>query len=565
MAITLDDVVLEQMETNETLGMLHDQTILNFEMDNQFFGTLVTQFDEFIGLIKEQMRISREDARERAKLIPPPPTEVPGQDSPEPSGQIGIPIVTGLAAIAATAIGAIQGFIDINAKIFSKTAERIKAVGTTIRGWFTAFGERMKAFGQMIGRIFNFGDDAAKLGQMVKDFFAPVRNFFANIKANPIVKFAGTLGRILGRLIYPIMLAIDLFKGISGEFDQLAPDATLGDKVKAFAEGFVKGVQSFLFFPVELLKDVLSYLIGLIPGTEFITNFLDSFDIVDVVQGITDSIFDNLGGLVNAILNPIDTLTSGIKFITGKAIEFGKSLVGLFDNIDFAGSLRGMVKAILPPPDFASFEIPSFDAGPLGTLGGGSINLNPIPDSLYEWAAMDPPPKPQPPVETESTTPTQTPRMSRRQQRQQRQEEELRRTKEIATTMGIPSDNLQVQKVGGVPVSINGQAVPAEILTTKETERIQAAEQIKAAMSGDTTKTVPAENISSATQNNFTSEINSRSVENTTASVAPPVVIQDNSVNTNQQNNTSNQMMGRSPMSSPLYDNRTRASAYAAG
>ena len=84
-------------------------------------------------------------------------------------------------------------------------------------------------------------------------------------------------------------------------------------------------------------------------------------------------------------------------------------------------------------------------------------------------------------------------------------------------------------------------------------------------MSGDTTKTVPAENISSATQNNFTSEINSRSVENTTASVAPPVVIQDNSVNTNQQNNTSNQMMGRSPMSSPLYDNRTRASAYAAG
>ena len=52
MAITLDDVVLEQMETNETLGMLHDQTILNFEMDNQFFGTLVTQFDEFIGLIK---------------------------------------------------------------------------------------------------------------------------------------------------------------------------------------------------------------------------------------------------------------------------------------------------------------------------------------------------------------------------------------------------------------------------------------------------------------------------------------------------------------------------------
>lgn len=566
MALTLDDVVLEQMETNQTLGMLHDQTILNFQMDNQFFGTLVSQFDEFIGLIKQQMGISAEERREAARLIPPPiPPQTDEDDQPK-VGEIGIPLITGTAAIISMAAGAIQGFIDINAKIFSRTAERINSIGQTIRGWFTAFGDRMKAFGTSFGRIFNIGEDASRLGQMIKDFFAPVRNFFANIKANPLVKFAGTIGRLLGRLVYPIMLAIDLFKGISGEFKQLAPDATLGDQVKAFAEGFIKGIQSFVFFPVELLKDVLSYLIGLIPGTEFITKFLDSFDIVDIAQGFTDYIFDNFGKLIDAIKMPFEMIGDGIMFVVDKVIEFGKGLTGLFDNIDFSGALRGMVKAILPPPDFASFEIPSLET-PIGTLGGGSINLNPVPDSLYEWAGQEPPPKP----ESSRSAPTPAPesepefdiKSSMRRQRKEQRDEELRRTKEIATTMGIPSDNLQVQKVGGVPISINGQAVPAEILTTNETEKIQTAKQIKSAMSGEP-KTVPAESISTATNNNITNELNTQSIDNVASSQVAPVVIQDNSVNSSNQTNNNNQSV-RMPVSSPLYDNRTRASAYATG
>ena len=571
MAITLDDVVLEQMETNQTLGMLHDQTILNFQMDNQFFGTLVNQFDEFMGLIREQMRLSDEQRREsRNQLIPPTPVPpTPREDSPS-GGGVNIPIITGLAAIAATAIGTIQGFIDINAKIFSKTAERIKAVGTTIKGWFTAFGDRIKGFGKTIGGIFNIGDDVARAGQLVKDFFAPIRNFFSNLKNNPIVKFAGTVGRVIGRLLYPIMLAIDLFKGISGEFDQLAPDATLGDQVKAFAKGFIKGVQSFLFFPVELLKDVLSYLIGLIPGTEFITEFLDSFDIVDLAQGWTDYIFDNFENLLDAIKMPFEMIGDGIMFIANKAIEFGKGLTGLFDNIDFSGALKGMVKAILPPADFATFEIPSLET-PIGTLGGGSINLNPVPSSLYEWAGQEAPPAPEPKTppqaptpeleeEIKSEIPERTTRRRRRREpepeydikaemREKRRQERkamLQGVKDDAASMGLDPNNLKAEVVGGEVISINGQNVPAETL------------------SGDTTKTVPADSISSATQNNFTSEINNRSVENVASSQVPPVVIQDNSVNSSNQNNVNNQTM-KMPMSSPVNDNRTRASAYANG
>ena len=307
MAITLDDVVLEQMQTNETLVSLKDNFILNFQMENQFFSTLITQFDEFIGLLKDQMRISDEQRRESKGLPPSPPIVDSPEGSPDQvpkQGSGGIPLgIVGIAALGAIAIGTIKGFIDKNAKIFAKITERIKKVGTTIRSWFTAFGDKLGGLGRRIGRIFNIGEDATKLGEQIKKFFSPVRSFFTNLKNNPLVKFAGTLGRILGRLLAPITLAIDLFRGISGEFEELEPDATMGDKVKAFAEGFLKGLTSFLLFPVELLKDVLSFLIGLIPGTEWITDFLDSFDIVEKMQEFIDFIFDGFNGIVDEILD----------------------------------------------------------------------------------------------------------------------------------------------------------------------------------------------------------------------------------------------------------------------
>ena len=55
-----------------------------------------------------------------------------------------------------------------------------------------------------------------------------------------------------------------------------------------------------------------------------------------------------------------------------------------------AGDIIGsLLRAVLPSPDFLTFETPSVTL--FGKkFGGGSINLNPIPDALYKAAGIDP-------------------------------------------------------------------------------------------------------------------------------------------------------------------------------
>ena len=51
--------------------------------------------------------------------------------------------------------------------------------------------------------------------------------------------------------------------------------------------------------------------------------------------------------------------------------------------------MQNLLRAVLPSPDFLTFETPSVEL--FGkTFGGGTISLNPIPDSLYAAAGIDP-------------------------------------------------------------------------------------------------------------------------------------------------------------------------------
>ena len=59
MSITLDDVVLEQMQTNETLGLIKEKTDITFSMQNEGIGILINQMQEFLGILKRNERYCR--------------------------------------------------------------------------------------------------------------------------------------------------------------------------------------------------------------------------------------------------------------------------------------------------------------------------------------------------------------------------------------------------------------------------------------------------------------------------------------------------------------------------
>lgn len=390
-AITLDDVVLEQMETNETLGNLKEQTIIMFQMQNQGLGTLITQFDEFLGMVRTQMRIADEARREQS-VLPPPPQSPPPKGDGEPAGGGGMGFgLTGVASAIAFATGAVAGFYAMIRKNFKGTITAIENFAKFIKNQVARIGQFFKGLGARIFRFLDFSKGAKEMGELLSKAFAPIKGFFTRIANNPIVKFFGRLGQLVGRLAYPIFLAIDIFKGIMGELDNMDEQATIGDKIVAAFEGFTKGLIKFLMFPVDVIKDVAGWIAGLL-GFDDTKGFLDSFSFGEGAVDLVDMMYEKLNGLGTwlggAIFDMVQWVGSIPEQLTGfvnQAIDDLTSKISEIGSMALNG-IKNLVLAALPPADFATFELPEADLGILGKFGGGVINLNPIPSSVYEWA-----------------------------------------------------------------------------------------------------------------------------------------------------------------------------------
>ena len=106
-----------------------------------------------------------------------------------------------------------------------------------------------------------------------------------------------------------------------------------------------------------------------------LTEFKESSTLMDMLTDTVTSVKD-------WIVDTFNNIVEGIKNFDVKA--------ALGDLSQMAGDfIKGLLRAVLPSPDALSFEIPSVSI--LGkTIGGGTINLNPIPDSVYQFAGLDP-------------------------------------------------------------------------------------------------------------------------------------------------------------------------------
>ena len=176
---------------------------------------------------------------------------------------------------------------------------------------------------------------------------------------------------------------------------------------------------------------------------------------------------------------------------------------------DAGQQVASVTKSFLPkmiPPDFLEFEVPSVEV--FGkTFGGGSINLNPIPDEWYAAAGIDAP------EGSSSITSNDT------------------TTNNVSTVEGT-------EVIGGDALSSEN----IEVLRQRfNAESLQAINE----------------------ENQITNAINTESVTNVGSSQGAPVIIQDNSVNSTSESNVNQSVQSQRSMRSPTLNNGTRASAYA--
>ena len=104
--------------------------------------------------------------------------------------------------------------------------------------------------------------------------------------------------------------------------------------------------------------------------SEAIKSFNIGEEIMKVVTGVKDFVVDTFNHVVASIkaFDPMAAL--------GDLGNMGK---------DFISAL---LRGVLPPPNVLTFDAPEVSI--FGKkFGGGSINLNPIPDSVYKFAGLD--------------------------------------------------------------------------------------------------------------------------------------------------------------------------------
>ena len=492
MAITLEDVVLEQMDTNETLGRLVDRTNILIEMEGDSFAGLELlneQFETFLGLVRKQYALEDEARREKRDGLVPAPQDDEEKLKPEEAYKgIEMPIITLGAGLALFARDFVKGFVEQTKKMFRVNVFKpIESIFGFIGDKLKSIGNFFKNIGSKISGLFG-GISTSGLGIVdnIKKMLLPVTEFGANLMKSPFVRFLAGIGKLLGRFAVPFVVAYELYQNLTEEFAN-STGGIMGTIGAAF-RGILKAAVDFFAIFLDLPKDLISWFAGLL-GFDGVEKALDSFTFAGIGDAIVDGISDFFGYVVDWIGN----LFGGIKDFAGE--------------ISFDGFGKKIVRAVLPDPDFLAFEIPSIEI--LGkTIGGGSIDLNPIPASVYEYAGLNAP-------EGSSSS---------------------------VTSSG--GDTSNVSSVGGETTNSDSRV---------STENI---EKLRQQFNAESLQAINEENA-------ITNAINTESVTNVGSSQSAPVIIQDNSVNSSNQSNVNQSVQGRRSMRSPTSNNGTRASAYA--
>jgi len=240
------------------------------------------------------------------------------------------------------------------------------------------------------------------------------------------------------------------FFGKDLEEGEEIPDTFLEKFVAGIKGGITGLVNSLIGAPLDLLKNGIAFILGKL-GFDESSEALKNFSFKELFSDIISTVFSTItgvvtwvgtiftdpaealkqlweatvgeGGLLDLLYSPIDkaigfvmgifgfdepdtALTDeegnfiGLKDLAIKAVKGLYEYVKSFFTFDFpsfgeifAGAksiFANMLQAVLPAPDFLTFKVPELKIPFVGTVGGGEISLNPIPDALYEAAGIDP-------------------------------------------------------------------------------------------------------------------------------------------------------------------------------
>ena len=193
-------------------------------------------------------------------------------------------------------------------------------------------------------------------------------------KALSSIDFNQIFGNLVNTLFNTVTDTIDFFKNQLGFSDSDSETQGLGEKVKSFAIGLIT-------LPYALIQKAISDVTSLL-GFDELSEKIESFSFKDTLTGLVNKVPEIVEKTINRIKTAFDDITNSIK-----EFDLSEFISGASDMA--SNFFKKLLRGVLPDPNSMKIDLPSVDTY-FGTIGGGSINLNPIPDSMYEFAGMNP-------------------------------------------------------------------------------------------------------------------------------------------------------------------------------
>ena len=259
-----------------------------------------------------------------------------------------------LASFKSSTIG--KPIVDFITRI--KTAFQTFTKTPLIKNIKAGFKFVMQPF-KMIGDIIKmFTSGTGGIGGALKTF----KSTFS-----AITKFAGTIGRVLGRLFLPLTIIMTAFDTIFGAIDGFNEQEGKGltAQILGALGGAIKGFMKLVTVPIDLVKSLISWIAGKFGFTEF-EKLLDSFSFTELFGKAVDWLFvdvpawfrENLSfakakEVLGKGMDIIGEFGKTISRLISRAWGFIKNLFGFGDKSDFAESEMPVTKDVRA---FLTFE-----------------------------------------------------------------------------------------------------------------------------------------------------------------------------------------------------------------
>ena len=230
----------------------------------------------------------------------------------------------GVRAVMNAVLGPLMNaeFLTDMGKVADSLMEPIRAVIASVGKFFSAEGP--------IGRVFT----------MVKSAFG-----FAE-EGSKFMGILGSVGRIFGRLLYPLTVIMSIWDTVKGAIEGFEQDGFLGG-----IAGAINGLLgSLIGAPLDLLKDGISWILSKF-GFKDAAKFLDKFSFTDLIK-------QAVYGLINGFIEGIAKVVSVIPFVGDTAADKIRGFKLTGGAAPAGGETESADPAPQPPPEPAKRVTP---------------------------------------------------------------------------------------------------------------------------------------------------------------------------------------------------------------